>query len=183
MHTFSCLLCCHQQGHQPSQNRDEYLFCTLLLVKYICLLGFVYIVALRVCFFLFLVCEPLKGKWWWMDWGWLCGRLQDDVGWFWAWALSHLKQMSHYEGWLASCAPECSRTTKGWIVTHQKIKGRHVSKACSQPVEQTSWPGSWMRDAIWVVSSVARPHICSSDAPTCLWDLQLLLKLIQREQP
>lgn len=47
-------------------------------------------------------------------------------------------------------------------MTHRNIKGRHISQECSQPVEQTSWPGSSMSDAIWAVSSVARPHICTS---------------------
>lgn len=42
------------------------------------------------------------------------------------------------------------------------MKGRHAPQARSQPAEPTSWPGSSTRDAIRVISSVARPHICSS---------------------
>lgn len=58
------------------------------------------------------------------------------------------------------------------------MTGRHVSEACSQPVEQTSWPGSSERDAIWVITLVARPHICSfgctplvSEIRICPWNL------------
>lgn len=101
------------------------------------------------------------------------GHQQDDVGRFWAWAFCHhLKQMSCHEVRLVFCAPECSGTSKRWVVTHLKMKGRHISKAHSQPVEWTSWHGSQVRDAIWVVSSVGSPtsviRLCPLISEICI---------------